>query len=60
MHGIGEIKAMNKRPEDAYRVQRDIFRRALVKISERVDAGITLRAFIEAELARGDKKEPRE
>lgn len=59
MQGLGEIKKANAgAPEHVYRVQRDIFRKALVAIRDREYDG-ELHPFVLAELARGDKKEPK-
>lgn len=55
MHGVGEIRKMNKNdPAEAYRVQRDIFRAALVRLKKRVPEDVI--KFIDVELERGDKK----
>jgi hypothetical protein len=47
-------------PVHVYRVQRDIFRKALVAIRDRTfDNKLHLHEFVTTELARGDKKEPK-
>lgn len=59
MHGLTEIKKANGGAADEaqrYRVQRDIFRRALIAIRDRKYDG-ELHPFVTAELARGDKKD---
>lgn len=64
MHGLTEIKKANGGADEAqrYRVQRDIFRRALVKIRDgklpcNRAQHIELHEFVTAELERGDKKD---